>query len=141
MSHSISSDDRQFCSDFAAGRIHANAFDHRAHIRLAYSYLAEHDADTALALMRSALLAFIQHHQIPVAKYHETLTRAWILAVRHFMAMSPVAESAASFIASNPTLLDSKIMLTHYSTAVLFSAEARTRFVEPNLELIPRHDG
>jgi hypothetical protein len=24
---------------------------------------------------------------------------------------------------------------------VLFSPEARARFVEPNLELIPRHDG
>ena len=141
MSHSLSSDDRRFCADFAACRVHPSAFDHRAHIRLAYTYLAEHDADTALTLMRRALLAFIQHNKIPVAKYHETLTRAWILAVRHFMAISPVAESAASFMASNPSMLDSKIMLTHYSTEVLFSPEARARFVEPNLELIPRHDG
>jgi hypothetical protein len=57
------------------------------------------------------------------------------------MAISPAADSAASFIASNPSLLDSRIMLTHYSTEVLFSPEARARFVEPNLELIPRHDG
>jgi hypothetical protein len=68
------------------------------------------------------------------------MTRAWILAVRHFMGISPAADSAASFIASNPSLLDSRIMLTHYSTEVLFSLEARARFVEPNLELIPRHD-
>ena len=141
MSHSLSFDDRRFCADFAACRVHPSAFDHRAHIRLAYTYLAEHDADTALALMRSALLAFIQHNKIPIAKYHETLTRAWILAVRHFMAISPVAESVASFMASNPSMLDSKIMLKHYSTEVLFSPEARARFVEPNLELIPRHDG
>ena len=32
-------------------------------IRLAYIYLAEHDADMALTLMRSALLTFIQHHK------------------------------------------------------------------------------
>ena len=137
----LSPDDRRFCADFARCRVQPDAFDHRAHIRLAYTYLAEHDADTALTLMRSALLAFIQHNNIPVAKYHETLTRAWILAVRHFMAISPVAESAASFIASNPRMLDSKIMLTHYSAEVLFSPEARARFVEPNLEVIPRHDG
>ena len=112
-----------------------------AHPAGLHTYLAEHDADTALTLMRSALLAFIQHNKIPVAKYQETLTRAWILAVRHFMAISPVAESAASFMASNPSMLDPKIMLTHYSTEVLFSPEARARFVEPNLELIPRHDG
>ena len=141
MSHVLSSDDRQFCADFSACRVHPDDFDHRAHVRLAYIYLAEHDAETALALMRSALLGFIQHHKIPVAKYHETLTRAWILAVRHFMAISPVADSAAGFIASNPSLLDSRIMLTHYSTELLFSPEARARFVEPNLEVIPRHDG
>ena len=139
--HSLSSDDRRFCADFTACRVQPDAFDHRAHIRLAYIFLAEHDPDTALALMRSALLAFIEHHKIPVAKYHETLTRAWILAVRHFMAISPVAESAAGFIASNPRMLDSRIMLTHYSTEVLFSPEARARFVEPDLALIPRHDG
>ena len=76
MSHSLSFGDRRFCADFAACRVHPSAFDHRAHIRLAYTYLAEHDADTALTLMRSALLAFIQYNKIPVAKYHETLTRA-----------------------------------------------------------------
>ena len=141
MSHSLSADDRRFCADFAAFRVDPGAFDHRAHIRLAYIYLAEHDTETALTLMRGALLAFIQHNNIPVAKYHETLTRAWILAVRHFMAISPAAESSAGFIASNPRMLDSRIMLTHYSTEVLFSTEARARFVEPNLELIPRHDG
>lgn len=140
MRHSLSADDRRFCADFEACRIAPSAFNHRAHIRLAYTYLAAHDPDTALTLMRSALLAFIQHHQIPVAKYHETLTRAWILAVRHFMAIAPAADSAASFIADNPIILDSRIMLTHYSTEVLFSPEARERFVEPNLELIPRHD-
>jgi len=36
-------------------------------------------------------------------------------------------------------LLDSKIMLTHYSADLLFSDEARARFVEPNLDPIPRH--
>ena len=91
--------------------------------------------------MRSALLGFIAHNNIPVAKYHETLTRAWILAVRHFMAISPVADSAADFIERNPMLLDSKIMLTHYSAEVLFSPEARARFVEPNLDAIPRYEG
>jgi len=139
--HLLSDDDRRYCADFAACRVRPDAFDHAAHIRLAYCYLAEHDAETALTLMRSALLAFIQHNQIPVAKYHETLTQAWILAVHHFMAISPAARSAADFIAGNPSMLDSRIMLTHYSIEVLFSEEARARFVEPNLELIPRHDG
>ena len=34
-------------------------------------------------------------------------------------------------------MLDSKIMMTHYFAALLFSDEARTNFVAPNLSLIP----
>jgi hypothetical protein len=34
--------------------------------------------------------------------------------------------------------LDSKIMLTHYSAAVLFSADARAAFVQPDVDPIPR---
>jgi len=140
MTHALSDEDRRFAADFAACRIEPGAFNHRAHVQLAYIYLAEQDTETALSSMRRALLAFIQHHQIPVAKYHETLTKAWILAVRHFMAITPSSSSSASFIASNPQLLDPAIMMTHYSAEVLFSPEARARFVEPNLDVIPRHD-
>ena len=46
--------------------------------------------------------------------------------------------SAADFIARNPELLDSRIMLTHYSASVLFSADARECFVEPDLDPIPQ---
>ena len=45
--------------------------------------------------------------------------------------------SADEFIDRNPILLDSKIMLTHYSAELLFSPDARTRFVEPDLQRIP----
>ncbi|HYJ40833.1 MAG TPA: hypothetical protein VEW08_08590, partial [Steroidobacteraceae bacterium] len=83
--------------------------------------------------------SFLSHHGIPASKYHATLTRAWILAVHHFMHRSPEASSADDFIARNPALLDSKIMLTHYSADLLFSDEARAGFVEPNLDPIPRH--
>jgi hypothetical protein len=37
-------------------------------------------------------------------------------------------------------LLDSRIMMMHYSTDVLFSQEARAWFLEPNLDPIPRYD-
>jgi hypothetical protein len=36
-------------------------------------------------------------------------------------------------------LLDSSIMLTHYSADLLFSPQAREQFIEPNLDPIPRH--
>lgn len=140
MTHQLSAEDRQFREDFGAGRLTPEAFDHRGHIRLAYVHLAEADPDAALASLRSALQSFLRQHGIPASKYHETLTRAWILAVRHFMATSPPAASSDEFIACNPGLLDSRIMMTHYSTDLLFSQEARARFLEPNLDPIPRYD-
>ena len=39
----------------------------------------------------------------------------------------------------NSRLLDSRIMLTHYSAATLFSAEARAMFIAPDLAPIPEH--
>ena len=140
MNHELSAEDRHFREEFVACKITPGLFDHRAHIRLAYTYLAENDPEAALTLMRSALLGFLRHHEIDISKYHETMTRAWILAVRHFMEISPACSSSDAFIESNPIMLDTKIMMTHYSAEAMFSPEARARFVEPDLDEIPRHD-
>ena len=100
-------------------------------------YLAQHDVATAHTMMRDTLLRFLAHHGIDPVKYHETLTRAWLLAVRHFMARAGTCESADAFLDASGALLDTKVMLTHYSRAVLFSEQARARFVPPDLEPIP----
>ena len=139
LKHDLSISDREFRAAFEAGAFAPADFSHRAHVRLAYVYLAESDVDLALERMRGALLTFLCHHDIPASKYHATLTRAWILAVDHFMHRSSVASSADDFIERNPKLLDTKIMLTHYSADLLFSDHAREQFVEPNLDPIPRH--
>jgi hypothetical protein len=107
---------------------------------LAYVYLTLGGVDPALQMMRDALVRYLGHLKVDPGKYHETITRAWIMAVRHFMELSPDAESADSFIDQNPQLLDAKIMLTHYSAEVLFSDEARAAFVEPNLDPIPGYE-
>ena len=57
----------------------------------------------------------------------------------HRACRCPEASSADDFMARNPLLLDSKIMLTHYSADLLFSDQARAEFVEPDLDPIPRH--
>ena len=139
MKHRLSATDREFRKEFEACKFPPAEFSHRAHVRLAYVYLTEHDTDAAHQLMQNALLNFLRYHGIDVSKYHETMTRAWIMAVRHFMEISPDSESFETFIDNNPMMLDSKIMMTHYSAELLFSDEARARFVEPNLSPIPRY--
>lgn len=140
MVHSLAPTDRSFRASVESCELAPSEFDHRAHIRLAYVYLAEHDTQHAYELMRETLHRFLDHHGVERSKYHDTLTRAWIMAVRHFMEKTPRADSADAFIDANPTMLDSRIMMTHYSADLLFSDEARDRFVEPDLEPIPQYD-
>jgi hypothetical protein len=139
MKHELSQSDRDFRAAFEAGAYAPADFSHRAHVRLAYVYLADWSVDIALERMRAALIGFLSRHQIPASKYHETLTRAWALAVDHFMHRTPESSSADDFIDRNPVLLDSRIMLTHYIAGLLFSEGARAEFVEPDLDPIPRH--
>ena len=143
MRHQLSADDRRFRAAFEACTLSPTQFDHRAHIRLAYACLVDGggDADAALARVRTGLQTYLRHHGIDPAKYHETLTRAWVLAVRHFMDRTPRTGSADEFIDGNPELLDPAIMTTHYSRDVLFSREARERFVPPDIDPIPRSQG
>ncbi len=91
--------------------------------------------------MKRALLSFLEHLGVGTGKYHETITRAWVMAVHHFMASTESCSSFSEFIARNPILLDSEIMLSHYSAEVLFSDEARAGFIEPDVSPIPTHGG
>ena len=137
MTHQPPPDDTAFMHEFEAGDIKPADFNHAAHVRLAYVYLCANDVDASVARMKDALHAFLERNGIPETKYHETLTRAWVMAVNHFMQSRGPSDSAAAFMTANPELLASKIMLTHYSAEVLFSPEARASFVAPDIQPIP----
>jgi len=139
MAHLLSPEDRAFCAQVESFTFPPAAFNHRAHLRLAYVYLSEHTTEQSYEFMRDTLRRFLTHHGVDLSKYHETMTRAWILAVRHFMESTSSVESDDGFIEQNPEMLDSKSLMTHYSSEVIFSDEARATFVEPNLEPIPRY--
>lgn len=138
MHHQVSADDRDFLLRFEGCEIRPADFDHRAHLKLAYIFLALHTVEQAVAKFRAALQAFLRHHGIDPAKYHETMTQAWLLAVRHFMQRAGATASADEFVAASPVLLDTRVMLTHYSKDLLGSQRARRQFVEPDLDPIPR---
>jgi len=96
--HTTSEDDRDFRTSFEACAVTPAAFNHEAHLRLAYIYLVEHGLPGAQEHMRQALLSFIKANGVPASKFHETLTCAWVLAVSHFMrraASASFAEFAA----------------------------------------------
>ena len=138
----VTDEDQDFKKLVESCKFSVPQFDHRAHLRLAYVYLVQtKNTDESVQLMREALTGLLKYAGIdPSAKYHETLTQAWVLAVHHFMNNTENSISADDFIEQTPVMLDSKIMLTHYSTEVLFSEEARQSFLDPNLEPIPRYE-
>jgi len=138
MTHQASPDDLEFLRRFEAGEVLPDEFDHAAHVRLAYVYLCGHPIEAAAEKMKASLLAFLARLGMGEAKYHETITRAWVMAVRHFMSESPDScPSAADFMRAHPQLLDSRIMLTHYSAELLFSPDARRAFIAPDIQGIP----
>ncbi len=142
MSLEISNSDMKFMSEAESCSFPVDAFDHRAHLRLAYIYLVR-DGNTRAATqaMRKTLIQLLESIGVdPSAKFHETMTEAWIKAVYHFMNNTERALCANEFIDQHPQMLDSSIMLSHYSAEVLFSNDARKSFIEPDLEAIPKHD-
>ncbi|MEX0369911.1 MAG: hypothetical protein AB3N09_04715 [Tateyamaria sp.] len=132
-----SQDDLDFRDVFETGGVAPDDFSHRAHLRLAYVYLCEAGIDTAMPRMRNALHTFLKRNGVPASKYHETLTRSWLMAVQHFMDRASPAASFNGFLSQDDRLLDTGIMLTHYSKDTLFSDAARAAFVAPDLQAIP----
>ena len=139
MTFQISQEDKTFKDSFECGAVLPSEFNHRAHVRLAYIYLGKSEPNVAYRKMKRSIRSFLNHHQIDANKYHETLTRAWTMAVYHFMVQSGSAVSSQDFLSKNSRLLDTEIMLTHYSKSLLFSDEARQHFVKPNLDVIPQY--
>ena len=134
--HQASDSDRDFRQAFEACSISPGEFNHLAHLRLAYVYLVENELSVAQDKFQRSLLLFLSAHSIPQSKFHHTLTRAWVLAVRHFMNRHS-SGTFSEFANLSKPLLDSKVMLTHYSAELLLSPNARTSFLEPDLESIP----
>lgn len=134
-----SCEDVKFKDRFEAGEALPSNFHHRDHLRLVFVYLCESDVKTASQKMRSSLKNFLKNNDIPVSKYHETLTYSWVQAVKHFMEKAGRVTSFDAFIRVDDRLLDTDIMLTHYARETLFSEQARAKFVPPDIQPIPYH--
>ncbi len=140
MSASAAIDDIRFRDDLEAGRVTVADFHHREPLRLAFVYLCESSLPVAHDRMRSAIRMFLAANGVPPKKYHETLTKWWLKAVRHFSIRACNIGSFVQFLRADDRLLNVEILLTHYSRARLFSELARKQFVEPDLQAIPEYD-
>lgn len=126
--------DDELVAGFEAGSL--ADFPHASHVRLTLVYLARHGRDEALRRLMEGLLRFATVKGQP-AKFHVTMTRAWVDLIDAARRGHPELGPAA-LIDACPDLLDRDALLRFYSAERLNSAEARTRWVPPDRAEIER---
>ncbi|MBX7060337.1 MAG: hypothetical protein K1X52_01650 [Pyrinomonadaceae bacterium] len=121
---------------FENATISREEWKHREHLVVALYYVAHFDLDAATEMMRRGILRLLEHgFGVDLEKdmpYHETLTVFWMNAVHAFWIDHkhlPLADIANEIAES----LDKDHPLKFYTRELLFSDEARGRFVEPDL--------
>lgn len=121
---------------FEDATISRDDWKHAEHLVVALYYLTHHDFDTAYERMRSGILNLLEKgFNVDLKKempYHETITLFWMRTVAEFNA----SKNGASLLEKSNEVAykwDKDYPLKFYSRGLLFSDEARARFVESDL--------
>jgi hypothetical protein len=128
--------DEAFARAFEDGSVTPAQFDHVAHVRVAWVYLQEAGSvDAALSRMRDGIRRFAAAAGVP-EKYHETITVLWMRLLAEVRAAGTSGE-LADVLRAHPALADKDLPFQFYSRELLFSHDARARWVEPDLRAGP----
>ena len=110
---------------------------HAEHLVVALYYLTRHDLETASAKMRNGILnLLVNGFKVDLTKempYHETITVFWMRTVAAFNE----SKNGTSLLEKANEVAykwDKDYPLKFYSRELLFSDEARARFVIPDLD-------
>jgi hypothetical protein len=130
--------DDDFLTAFERCTLDPQHFNHLGHVRLAWLNLQRHDVDDAVTRTCEGIRAYATHLGA-AAKFHWTITEA----LMHLLRAAGAADRALrwdDFLAENQALIsDARARLAlHYSQQLLASAEARERFVAPDLAPLPQ---
>ncbi len=122
-------------------------FTHASHLTVALWYLAHYPFEQAMARMRGGLFRFLGHHQVPVGKYNETITKFWLKVVEAYVieqtgsslisisGQSPIHEQLVSI--ANGLIKargNARLVFHYYSESLLNSPAAKGGWQEPNLK-------
>ena len=119
----------------AEGPFRKDRFDHRQHVRFAWTVLGEHETEAAEAIITDEISAFAAINAPGL--YHETLTRFWIRLVAHTRAHGSDDDDFDGHVQRFPILMDKRAPWKHYSGEVLGSAKARREFLAADLHPMP----
>jgi hypothetical protein len=125
---------------FREGSLPKAAFTHRAHLMVGLWFLDHHDEANARKLVPEAIKRFndrVGTVPKPRGGYHETITQFYLSMIARFRRRWRGGTSfAARANALYQELEDRSLPLRHYSETLLWSDEARARWVAPDLAAI-----
>jgi hypothetical protein len=136
-------DDRELLVQFESLTLPFAQWTHRAHVKVAFCYLREHGFDAALEELRRNIQAYNAANGVPdtpTSGYNETTTHAFLHLIHATMrAYGDVvpAPDAETFCDAHPQLQNRCVLRLFYSPARRMHADAKTRFVEPDLAPLP----
>ena len=125
-------EDAELVAQFEAGTLPAAGYRHREHLRIAFAMLRGADFGVAALRFRDALRRYVTALGA-AAKYHETLTWAYLALVHERMTEAP-ADGSQAFLARHVDLLDHRggALARHYDVAAITASPiARRVFVLP----------
>lgn len=120
--------DHEFIEAFEACTLPSDQFPHRAHVRLAWLYLRDAPVLEALPRFVEGLKRYAGSLGAG-AKYHETVTWAYMFLIHERMARGEHA-TFDEFAAANPDLFNG-VLAKYYTPETLESELARRAFVMP----------
>ena len=131
----VTAADDHFLAAFTAGQIANQDFHHRDHLRLAWIQIRRLGLPHALEAVTAAIRQFAAGHGHG-DRYHETMTRFWLLVVAMGISRHPTL-AFDELLAAEPHLLDKNLPYRHWSRERMGSEDARQRWLEPDLRLMP----
>ncbi len=136
MKYKTENDILNLVESFETGTISEKDWRHAEHLIVALVYLSNHNFEIATNKMREGIFNLLKSFGVDLTKempYHETLTIFWMKTVDDFKR----SKNDDSVVKTGNELInrfDKDFPLNFYSRELLFSDEARAKFVEPDLQ-------
>jgi hypothetical protein len=133
---------RAFIAQFEEGTWPKDRWNHRPHVTMALYYLFTLPAGDAIRRVKQGIVRYNQCRGIqntPTSGYHETLTSFWIAVLTVECAREESASTLHETVRQIATRVLEKPELwrQYYSRDLIHDSEARRRWVEPDLQVLP----
>lgn len=127
-----------FIDEFETCRLPKTQWTHEAHLVVGLWYLTHHSPEDALDLVRRRVRAYNESTgtaNTDSSGYHETITRLFLRGIADYLSSqreaSPMPVAIADLLKS--PLANKDWPLGYFSRERLFSVEARSGWIEPDL--------